>query len=211
MSELVQRNVVLVPDQLVGDVAISWSKLLSEVGAEFVLGEENLAHVSMYQAAYPPDVMTEISNGLEKISNETSPFSVVADGLGTFWETFLFWDMVKSADLTVLHQRCLRELNPLRQGRLTPIQQQLLTDSSVARYAENIRKYGHPLCDEEELPHMTLSRLKDPKSLAKALRMLESQRQDMEGQTFKIDRLFLAEVGPHGTCPRLLEEFPFSG
>lgn len=74
-----------------------------------------------------------------------------------FWETFVFWDAVKTGELTMLHLRLLSELHPLREQRLLPVHQQVLRDEHVPeRYRESIRQYGTPLAGSQERPHLTL-------------------------------------------------------
>lgn len=208
-GDLVSRNVVLFPGGGVREAAIKQSQALVPLGTEFVLGPENLPHLSVYQAAYPPEGVERLAAAVQAFAARTSSFEVSMGGFGIFWGTFVFWDAVKRDMLAALHQRLLEALNPLRGGTLLPIHQQILDDPSVPEVFRNsIRTYGNPLCGEQERPHITLTRLKSPDHAGPALQVLSVLAQGAD-VTFRVSSLYLTEVGPHGTCPRVLQEFPF--
>ena len=169
--------------------------------------------MSIYQAAYPPAALPHIKDSLQRIASATAMFPLVSVDCGIFWKNFIFWDMQKTAPLVKLHQACLNELNHLREGKLTPIQQEFLADrAAAAQYAEKIRQYGHPLCATEMRPHITLTRLKKARDAEPAIAWLRGQQTEkyrLRGMRAFVDRLFLTEVGPHGTCPKVLASFPF--
>jgi 2'-5' RNA ligase len=219
VRDLESRNVVIIPPKSAGEstpvfeTALAWSKAVSEwCGAEFALDETHyLPHASLYQAAYPSSALAALTEAVRAIAAASTPFEVVTGGLDTFWGTFLFWDMRKSAELTDLHRRCLEKLNPLRDDLLLSVQQKILRDLSVSEsLRSNVRRYGHPLCGKDERPHITISRLREARNTPRAVRMLENHHGAARTRFhFLVDRIYLTLVGPHGTCPGPLHEFPF--
>ena len=216
MNEAVNRNIVILPTKATEDspspfaLAIAWSRAVAEsFSVQFTLGTtDHLSHLSLYQAAYPQTSLRAVEEKVAEIAAQSHSFEVETRGFSTFWGTYVFWDMKKSPALTELHLRCLQLLHPLREG-LLPSQRQLLNDTSIDEsLRNNIRQYGHPLCREDERPHITLSRLKDAADAPRAIILLE-ERGAMSTCRFLVDRIYLADVGPHGTCPGTLQEFRF--
>lgn len=209
-ESLLQRNVVVLP---VGDTSREAQRLSQELerfDTEFTLGAGCFDHLSIYQAAYPAQNEEKLFEVVERIAAETSPFEITLQGFSVFWETFLFWDVVKTAELTSLHLRLLSELNPLREGVRLPIHEQILADERVPlEFRESIRRYGNPLCGRQERPHVTLTRLKEVSVAEDALAILTSIAP--EPRIFTPLALFVTEVGPHGTCPRAITAFPLRG
>lgn len=207
-SDLVERNVVLMPGPAFRE-AIRLSGLLSDrFGTQFVLDANHRAHLSLYQAAYPSRNSDDVVERVRAVAVVTDPVEVVLRGFGDFWGTFVFWEAEKSRALTDLHMRLVTALNPLREGRLLPIHQQLLADDRMpGPLRESIRQYGHPLSGDQERPHMTLARLKDSARTLDALSSLSTEQP--EPVSFRAEALYLTEVGPHGTCPRYLRAFHF--
>ncbi|TSC64386.1 MAG: hypothetical protein G01um1014106_142 [Parcubacteria group bacterium Gr01-1014_106] len=209
-DELVQRNVVLLPSGIVEEQALRYSRQLAErFATEFLLSPQFVAHCSLYQAAYPQRNAKRVKEVVQVIAKGFRPFQVSMNGFGIFWHTFVFWDADKSEDLRRLHHGLLEALNPLREQQLLPIHQQLLTDVQIpAPLRESIRDYGNPLAGDQERPHMTLTRLKDARDADLALERLQATADPTGAMCFEATMLYLTEVGPHGTCPRLLDGFP---
>jgi hypothetical protein len=210
-EELVARNVVILPSQSVTAMATRWSEELQRFGkTHFVLFSNAFPHASLYQAAYPPANLSFLVAVVRHIAHETAPLVVRMNSFGVFGKTWIFWDAVKSAALTRLHHRLVSGLNPLREGRLLPVQADLLKDMSMPEEnRESLQTYGNPLCELCERPHITLTRFVDAAAVPGALDYLRTQ--SPPGATIAVDRIFLSDVGPHGTCPRVLEEFRLTG
>lgn len=203
---LVQRNVVALPGSGVSSRAVLLSRELEQYGTEFVLGREGMPHVSLYQAAYPPHQEHELLARVRQVAISTAPFDIIMMGMSSFWGTFIFWDVTETSDLKSLHTRLLEQLNPLREGKLLPIHEEILADESVPQgLRDSIRQYGSPLCGGEERPHLTLTRLKDVRLVPRVLEVLASEP---PGLRFTVRELYLANVGPHGTCPKMIRAFP---
>ncbi|MDP3685357.1 MAG: 2'-5' RNA ligase family protein [bacterium] len=209
-EELIQKNVLVFPAK-VHQRAMKLSALLASLGTEFTLDtRQAIPHISLYQAAYPSHSEDLLLHKVRQIAATTPPFEVELRGFSVFWETFVFWDAVKNTQLSSLHQRLLGALNPVRDGMLLPIHEQLLADETIpAGLRESIRKYGNPLCGDEERPHLTLARLKDAAQADAALQLLRSQAR--ASLRVIVSNLFIGTVGPHGTCPMLGRAFALGG
>lgn len=209
-TDLISRNVVILPDQDAAAQMQAASEQLVSLETEFTLGPAALPHLSLYQAAYPSVHLPEIEERVGQIASSTQAFEVTLKGFSMFWNTFIFLDAVRSDELTRLHQRLVLVLDPLREGKLLDVHEQIFNDPTIPQaLKESIRTYGNPLCGEQERPHVTLTRMRRPESVDVALRALDSVRE--VPLTFRAQSLWIAEVGPHGTCPRVLREFPLKG
>lgn len=207
-DELIQRNVVVLPTGEVLSRALHWSQELASLGTEFVLGDTYRAHLSIYQAAYPGHNEEKLVAAIEEVAAKTRPFKVEMGSYDVFWETFVFWDALLAAELISLHHHLLDRLNPLREGKLLPIHQEILNDNSIPEgLRSSIREFGNPLCGAQHRPHITLTRLKDPAMVPRVYVPTPTLGVPLN---FPVSSLHLTEVGPHGTCPRILGEFPLT-
>lgn len=210
-NDLVSRNVVIVPSTAVRDVAVAWSTKLCQYGeTHFVLDSGALPHVSVYQAAYPPGKLPSVEANVRTVTDSTAPFEMHLNGLGDFWGTFVFWDAVKSPELSSLHFRLMARLNPLREGRLLPIHQDILNDGNTpVPLRESIRQYGNPLAGSQERPHITLTRFKSAEVIPGIRDELKTWTSS--ATVMLVDSIAITEVGPHGTCPRVLQTYRLTG
>lgn len=214
MSELIQRNVVIFPTGLVRQRASDLSQMIAElVPCEFVLNDNDaLQHVSVLQSCYPADAEQSLLAAVGQIAAETSSQAVAMDGYGIFWDTLVFWDTQISSRLLALHERLVGVLNPLRQGNILEIHRGMLRDPTVAEsLKESIRLAGNPLALNTFRPHITLTRCRDVAGVAQAQRDILDAHPSSPELSFLVTSLAVTEVGPHGTCPRIIAQFPLGG
>lgn len=211
IDDLVSRNVVVILSTTLRDVAVARSAKLQQYGdTHFVLNSGALPHLSVYQAAYPAENLAAVEANVRAVARSSVPFEIHMNGLGNFWGTFVFWEAVKSPKLTALHLQLVARLNPLRCGRLLRIHQDILNDQKVpAPLRKSIEEYGNPLAGGQERPHVTLTSFK-------SVRVIPRIRGELGAWTppatvMAVTYLAVAEVGPHGTCPRVLCTYPLRG
>lgn len=204
--ELVNRNVLVLPPAEIAGQAIAVSETITqEFPTEFTLNQTTcLPHLSLYQAPYPAENGDQVLAAVHELATALLPITVTMNLVGLFWETLIFWDAIISPEIRLMHELLLRTLNPLRDGELLPIHRQILEDRGVEQLLKkSIRLYGNPLCSHAFRPHITLSRCKKASDATAA-------RQLWQGcaVSFTVTKLVVGEVGPHGTLPKILAEFP---
>ena len=211
MSDLIQRGIVLLPPQNVRDWACTLSNKIQPWPMHFVLKPGGaIPHISLHQLALPAHNQPYLRDRLMRVARYTKPFHVqLRAPIGIFWDTLFFWDAEIDASIREVHQRLIDSLNPLREGKLLPIHEQLLADPGAPDdLKESLRATGNPLAGKTFRPHITLSRAKNVNDVSMVLVFLK-QLTPALSFSFPVRTLYLAEVGPHGTCPKLLEQFHF--
>ena len=127
-------------------------------------------------------------------------FSGVVSGQG-----FISLEIKNSPDLQRLHESLVAALNPLRED----IFRQEFLDSYHMDFPINkiqqAKQYGYPDALDLFEPHLTLSRLQSPevaKGIAADIELVE--------KAFTATRFGIYEMGEHGTCRRLIRDWPLA-
>ena len=119
-AELKSCNIVLFPSTAVQQQAIEWSQNVSiHFKTKFVLDEHMFhPHITLYQSHYPINKFEKVQEILAKITKQFSPFEIEMQNFSAL-SGFIFYDAIKSSQITALHLTLLETLNPLREGILT--------------------------------------------------------------------------------------------
>jgi 2'-5' RNA ligase len=207
MTDSIERNVVALPDKRLHKKLVMLSQTVSDLGVEFTLNDTTaLPHLSLYQAAYPADQEEPVIKALRQLAPRIPPFYIILGRFDIFWETLIFWDAVIDPLITRVHETLLRHLNPLRQGRLLSLHKAMLTNSDVSDHVkQSIRDNGSPLAGSIFRPHFTITRVKDKQRALEAIDRLNGK---IRGDSCLVGKFCLTTVGPHGTCPQVLKQFP---
>lgn len=214
MSDLIQRGLVLLPEPALAYHAEQISGSCHPGDVQFILDRDTaLPHISVHQLAFPAANEDRFRDTVAAITQLFAPFEVnMSTRLDIFWGTFIFWDAIIDPSLRALHERLVAQLNPLREGRLLTIHQEMLQGLAVLdELRQGIRENGNPLSMASFRPHITLTRTRN-EALAQAFLPQLSNKAflgDVDRWSFWATELCLTEVGPHGTCPKVLERFPF--
>jgi 2'-5' RNA ligase len=114
-TEFKSCNIVLFPSAAVEHQAIEWSKSVSRhFRTNFVLDEQTChPHITLYQAHYPINSIEKVQASLSKIVEKISQFDITMHNFSVL-RGFVFYDAIKSPELTALHLTLLEALNPLR-------------------------------------------------------------------------------------------------
>ncbi|MEK6951382.1 MAG: 2'-5' RNA ligase family protein [Nanoarchaeota archaeon] len=204
--DAIDLNVVLFPDEKTRQTVIEWSNDLSQkFDTYFVLDGINFnPHITLYQARYPVKNQEEIMKRIESFVKKTHPFTVTMKGFSHHWgfRGFIFADVEVAPQLRTIHDSVVDSLNELREGEIASTVK-ALTDLTKEQ-KDAVDKYGYIFAkDTFTLPHITLTRLKDPKQADKALRSLEA----LSPFSFFARTIAIAPTSEHGTCPQPIKTF----
>ena len=200
------RNLVLLPDIMVRDYAITLSQQIAKQHeVSFVLDGKNFyPHVSLYQAAYPDKNLPRIEKQMAAVAHSSKKFSLRIKGCSTLWG-FIFLDAVLNIPLQELHESIVSSLNDLREGMLMDSVKDMLSSSDVSEKMKNsIRAYGSPLAMETYIPHITLCRLKNSAEVEEICASLGNAN-----ASFEVDALHVANIGIDGTVNEIFASYPF--
>lgn len=191
-------NIVLIPDNNVRDLAIHMSnKLASKFPSEFILSKENnLPHITLYQAEFPEKNIEKIKFIITQICEKNSFFKINLSKFSHLGK-FIFWD-VDSRKINELHRIMVKKLNPLRDGL---IMKSLISANNLYSGAkEDIEKYGSLLIGKNYLPHLTITCLKKNNDIVKALQELKKN----ESSTFTVEKIHIGLLGRFGTVNKII-------
>lgn len=203
MIEKTDLNVVLFPDEKTRQTVIDWSNDLSQkFDTYFVLDWINFnPHITLYQARYPIKNQDEVIERIGSFVDKADPFTVTMTGFSEHWG-FIFADIDVSTELRTLHDGVVDSLNALREGEIASTVKGL--SGLTKEQEEAVLKYGYIYAkDTFTVPHITITRLKDPKQKDAALRSLEG----LSPFSFVARTLAIAPTAEHGTCPKPIKTF----
>lgn len=194
-------DIVLIPDEILTNKALSASKLLSDHDPLFTLEIGKFyPHMSLYMFQLEELDISKVEDVLFKIAGQTHAVSgkatryYLGEGQGV---GYVDPEYEASEILQSMQQKLVEAVNPIRAG---------MRESDIAKMQdatglklENLQKYGYPAVGELFRPHITLTRLKEHR--AEVLELLP----DITTFNGSFVRLGLFEMGSNGTCIRLIK------
>lgn len=205
MEESTSLNIIYLPNEATQNKAIEISrKVSSQLPTEFTLGQDRHPHITIYQARFPNKNIKKLKDIIREIAEKTEPFEIE---MGPFVVNavrgFVWWNCLKTETLTRVHLEMIERANSLREGL---IPEGLKNYPTAGDEKKDIENYGSLLVGGHYPPHITPTRLKNPKDGEKALEILGER----EYSTFEVDRIALGRMGDHGTVTAIIEEFPLA-
>lgn len=201
MNNSIPCDVVILPDPLLANFAVSASHKLQDFDSFFVLKDgKYFPHVSLYMLQLKVDDLPQVEEILSSLARVITPLQLQAyrydHSMG-----FIDAEYEKFPELIGLQQDVIKALNPIRDGMRRKDVERMQEAQGLA--LDNFQNYGYKYVGDLFRPHMTLSRLKSDNP--KALDVLGDIR-DFSGAFM---RLGLFEVGENGTCVRKIKTFDF--
>jgi 2'-5' RNA ligase len=144
-------GIVLVPNSETGLQAALLSKRIGPNLLE--LGGKHHAHLTLYHADYEDLPEEVVDQTLEAIAAQM-PTKVHFYRIKTYANKFVFWDARPAGPLFSLHKQALGLTGYLKENA-GAVGTEDLKDLSVQEL-DNIRRYGHPLVNEQWRPHITV-------------------------------------------------------
>ncbi len=201
-EDMINLGIVLLPPQDVSQAAIQLSKRVADDFQTFFVLEEqsNLPHISLSHAAFPERNMPQIKKELRTLSEAFTAFLVELANVSWNKDGWIDIQAVKSKEFLNLHEEVVRALNPLREGSIMASDEVAFSSYSVQEQ-QNLKLYGYRHAVNLFRPHLTITRLQGGD--------VASAAQKLAGTTFRFAAKTLAvcQLGEHGTCKKLLENF----
>lgn len=198
-------NVAFKVPKEISQYAISLSgNICNQSSPFFVLdGMRCLPHMSIYSPEYPGNNIEKVISEVKHVSKKFEPIEFVFDYIDSH-QGFIGANMRISDEINNVHKSILYLLNPYRENLLREKYkaENLEKINLPMMQKENIIKYGAPEVLAEYRPHVTLIRFKD---FDKAKEVLKDIKWNIN--KFIVDSIGIYEMGDHGTCTKLLEEF----
>lgn len=198
-------DVAIKPSSEVTSEALRLSKEINQkAGTYFVLDAINyFPHVTLYSAEYPDKNLNEIFKTVNTITTNTPPFTAAFTSSHTH-RGYIDISIKKSQELKRLHEHLVNSLNPLRENHL---REKYTSPTELANYSsqqqEYIQNYGYSEVLDGFRPHLTITRLKN-ENLAKVI----TQKLNFPPESFPVTTIAAYSMGSHGTCTKILKEFP---
>lgn len=204
MDESVALNIVYLPDGITRKKAIEFSeKVGSKLPTEFVLGQDTIPHITIYQALFPTKNISNVKDVIRKIAAKTGFFEIeMNEFVVNVVKGFVWWNCQKTEQLTKIHLETIEKLNPLREGLVSEV---LKNYPATEADKKDIENYGSLLIGNRYTPHLTITALKNSYDGEKALEILGEA-----SSNFRVDRIALGYLEKHGTVAEIIEEFPLA-
>mgnify|MGYP001591426391 CR=1 FL=1 len=204
-EDAVSVNIVVLPNAEVTQKAIDLSNKISKtIDTHFVLNNDTLfPHITIYQAHYPNHNIEKIKNTLLSLSQTIHPISIQMKNFSVMYDTFIFWNCVKTQELLSIHQRMVDLFNPFREGLIIPNLALIENMDEVGK--SEIAQYGSLLIGPRFTPHITITRIKNSE---KSLEILEALKTENANDTFETTEIVLGYLGDHGTVKGIIKKYP---
>lgn len=210
-TDIESRNIVILPSPEVRDKAIEMSEAISgQAPVKFTLDRgQHMPHMTVHQFAVPTRQLAKLEEIVQWIANRTAPFEVQMNDFSLFGGTGIFWDATVDEPIKALHETTVREVETVREGYIMFQHASFLTGEGInigIRRRQSLGQWGNPLAMDTLNPHITLTACdKD----ADAERILKTLAPVL--MRFRVEKLYVTPVGPNGTCPEIIKEFPLGG
>jgi len=197
-------NIAFILPRSIIEAAVALSKKLSEKNdVHFTLDEKNhYTHISIYPTEIVDSPLKEVFSTIQRIANETKPFTTSYIGTNT-GDRYLDFTMDKNESMQQLHENIIHKVNPFRKGY---IREKYLKKEYQARKTKKalqyIKKYGRWFIMSLYRPHITFTRFKQ-EGVAEEV----ANTRVIPDDEFELDTIGIFKRGDHGTCNDLLESF----
>lgn len=196
-------GIVILPNEPVATQAIELSQSISNgERAKFTLNKINfLPHITLFHGVFDQEKLEDVALIIRAILNETQIFDINLSGYSHLLG-YIFWDAEKTKELLNLHKEIVEKLSAHTNGMRPEFVEMLKTKSVSPKRLEYIEKYGYPLCFEEFIPHITLTRLKNKENYSSE-KVVESLPE--VSRSFSLNQIGVVEIGEHGSCKKILK------
>ncbi len=185
-------------------LAIEQSQKLSDGRhCDYVLDGRNIhPHITIYSPEFPSRNLDRLLAEIESVVKRNSEFSVTFDDPVTE-DSYIVVKLKDSPDHKALHMDVLTAANPLREGVLRKkyMDEELLAglDHNARR---NISKYGYDKVRDNYPRHISIIKYSENETAEKQISSLEWGIREM-----KVQNIGVFEMGPFGTCTKLVSSF----
>lgn len=196
-----------IADPLHSDITKASLEIRDSYGADWFIDNQRYhLHLALYLFEAPRRNTGKILEEAKKLVKTISPTSIKIKGMSANQEGLIFIDLEENSELRQYHCQIVENINPFRDGMLREKyrdEEYLKNLPTDAR--EKLQKYGHRWVLDRFHPHITLSRLLDPKHCDEVIKTYENK---FVGRTSQTTSLCIHEAiyGPNGRSIILLDE-----
>ena len=171
----------------------------------FYIDNKNFyAHITLYSPEYPKSNFEKVAKKVEEFSKNTNRIILDSEGFNTGWG-YVGLDFKKSDQVDNLHKLALKELNPLREGRIRNKYENEIKEGKYPPIeVDYIKKYGYHNVLESFHPHLTLARF-ETEEIAQSIK--GGLGTELLPSEITFTYLAISEMGPNGTCTKILKKF----
>jgi len=196
-------NIAICPPPGISARAMELSRLLQGRGGLFTLNKRSrIPHVTLYMAELPLENVRRAASALKDFSSQTSPFEIEFLSYKENKNGYVDVRFRESPELLRLHKRVVDLINPLREGLIRNRDREKMGELSKSE-RRNLELYGSRRVGSRLDPHLTLTKLREDQG-----RVISGLPQ--HNFSFRVTRIGLFHLGPHGTCRRLIRGFCLS-
>lgn len=198
------RNIAITFDNSLTSEFIRLSEYINKkVPSKVVLNHNDaLPHLSIYITEFPVKNLEKISTKLREIVSSSKPFKLILNKKSLILG-MIFIDAEITEELYDFHVRVVDGLSEFRE-RLYPTEALNLPGINDGN-RKSLVDYGMWAAKELYLPHVTVARPIDSGRCNEAREILP----EVINYNYEVKEINLVEVGPNGTCKKILETYSF--
>lgn len=203
----IRLSTILFPSNDVRNSAISFSQKASAFApVPFVLDDQNyFPHITLYAPEYPVERAAEVVDAVRLLGSTLAPVELTFEKIQVTESGGISANYICTEALTALRTKVIETLNPLRETVVRSKYENFEHDETLAEeQKKEVRSYGYEL-NKYHFPHITLSAFKD-KETAEAF--LGEYTDTLP--SFTSDKIAVSEMGPVGTCTKIIGVFDLS-
>jgi hypothetical protein len=199
-------NTILLPDKNFTNKILKTALSITKgKETEFVVDNKNyFVHLTIYSPEYPTKniekVIEEVKNYSKNIHPYTLSIKQFIEGEG-----FVMIDFDESIKMKSVHKQFIQSLSPLREGR---IRDKYKAEIEAGKYPPKqirlINQYGYHNVEKYYEPHLSICKFSKRELALGEVNKLNS---DFKCEEIVIQSLAVAEMGPNGTCTKILKCF----
>jgi hypothetical protein len=195
-------DIVLLPENNLGDKIVSISQSLENYTTHFTLNQQNFfAHLSLYMLQLNEDGVARACKLLQAAATEIKT-QKLHPKCYHYENEYLDIEYEKTEELSVLQNNIISLLNPIRNGLREKDEIRLQTAIGIERM--NLLTYGYRSVGSEFSPHVTFTRFtSEQRQTLMELPLL----QELEG---KFNRIGIFQMGDNGTCTTEVQTYSLS-
>lgn len=166
--------------------------------------KDYFVHLTIYSPEYPLANVRKVIVEVGKIAKGARKFELT---FGNFvWVGgYVGINFRKTEGVTGIHNKILKKLNPLREGRLREKYPELIKKGIYPpEQVKLINEYGYDKVLDFYEPHLTLGRFVNDEDARKASEELKNL---VKLDKVLITKIGVSEMGPSGTCIKIIKTF----
>jgi 2'-5' RNA ligase len=199
-------NTIFIPDEnFQKQVLALAAKIFKDKEEIFHIDNKSyFVHLTIYSPEYPLTNIREVISRVNEIAKGIEKFKLLFGDFSRV-DGYVGINFRKTEEVTGIHKKILRKLNPLREGRIREKYPDLIKKGVYPpEQVKLINEYGYDKVLDFYEPHLTLGRFVNDEDATRALRELKNS---VKLDKVLITKIGVSEMGPNGTCIKIGKAF----